>query len=514
MRNLAELVLDRAARRPGIRFGTVESPLPLALAIARARDGAARMLAAGLLPAGRAALVGETSTAYLLAWLALHLAGIEVALINPALPRDLLADMLAELQADAVVWVGQEAVTSTAPTAQHLDASQLTEGVILRGHAVLPSRANDTQPPGLSRSPEAVAGYMHTSGTTGAPKLCAQTHTYFLRLGRFIADALAITPADTIFAPLPMFHINPLGYGVVGGLTGGADVLGTAKFSASRFWPAVRGMGATVVFLHAPPVEILKKATTAQQAAGHILRCAFYADAEFLERFQVPTGYSCYGSTEAGGLCHIWTWHKGDRCPHPEGMGRYAGSPRHDVDWDLSEDGEILVRGRQANVLCSGYRTRAGLQPLEAADGWFHTGDLGRRDEDGRLIFIERRAESIRVRGEYVPISFVERTFAEIPAVEEAALWRRASPLADHEAVLYVVASDGLPLDAIRRTAAALPPYMRPAAVVRLQTMPRLAGVGKINRRLLPASEVCECYELSGLEDEQVPSNERPTAER
>ena len=42
--------------------------------------------------------------------------------------------------------------------------------------------------PGLARAPLDVAGYMHTSGTTGMPKFCVQTHEYFLRLGRFIAD--------------------------------------------------------------------------------------------------------------------------------------------------------------------------------------------------------------------------------------------------------------------------------------------------------------------------------------
>ena len=110
---------------------------------------------------------------------------------------------------------------------------------------------------------------MHTSGTTGPPKFCAQSHHYFLSLGRFIADSMAISPGDTVFAPLSMFHINPLGYGFMGGLTGGAEVLGTKRFSASRFWPTVRETGSTVVFLHGPPVAILNKATRSEDAAGH-----------------------------------------------------------------------------------------------------------------------------------------------------------------------------------------------------------------------------------------------------
>ena len=45
-----------------------------------------------------------------------------------------------------------------------------------------------------------------------------------------------------MLAPLPLFHINPLGYGIIGALTAGADALTVSKFSASRFWPDVRSM--------------------------------------------------------------------------------------------------------------------------------------------------------------------------------------------------------------------------------------------------------------------------------
>lgn len=502
MNNLAELILNRAQRRPQARFGVAESPLTLVEAVTLARRGASQLRRAGLKPGARAALIGETSNSYLLAWMMLQLAGVEAALINPALPADLLREMLAQLKVDAVLWVDRLPEASVAGHAQHLDASALDKGQLLLNGAPLPG--GDESPGGLARAPEHIAGYMHTSGTTGVPKFCAQSHHYFLALGRFIADSMALSPADTVFAPLPMFHINPLGYGVVGGLTGGADVLGATKFSASRFWPMVKDRRVTVAFLHAPPVAILKKATTPDDAAGHTLRAAFLADAEFIERFQVPLAYSGYGSTEAGGLCHIWTWRRGDECPHPEGMSRYGGDPRPDVEWRLADDGEIWIRGKAAHVLCDGYQNADGLQPLTDAAGWFHTGDVGRADAHGHLIFIERRAESIRVKGEYVPIHYVEQTLSSIAAFHEAAVWRRASALTDHEVVLYVV-TDGAALrghhalNELACKALTLPNFMRPEAVVRLAEMPRGAGVGKILRRLLDGVAPLETIELSPL---------------
>ena len=178
-------------------------------------------------------------------------------------------------------------------------------------------------------------------------------------------------------------------------------------------------------------------------------------------------------------------------------MSRFGGTPRRDVEWDLTEDGEILVRAQRPHILSSGYRTASGTAPLTDENGWFHTGDLGRRDEYGHLAFIERKADSIRVKGEYVPIAFVEEAFAAIDEVEELALWRRDSDLADQEPILYVVAPNVIPDGKIREVSQSLPRFMRPVAVVRVDALPRNEGVGKINRRLLETLERLEVVELN-----------------
>jgi carnitine-CoA ligase len=81
---------------------------------------------------------------------------------------------------------------------------------------------------------------MHTSGTPGLLKFCIQTHGYFRRMATAMAAALDLTPNDRVLAPLPLFHINPMGYGIITALLTGAD------------------------------------------AASHRVRTMFYADAEFL----------------------------------------------------------------------------------------------------------------------------------------------------------------------------------------------------------------------------------------
>jgi carnitine-CoA ligase len=470
MTNVARAIVEQARARPGLRLGTVDDQLELADAVGLAAARARVMLRSGLRPGQRVGLVAPTSTDYVLTWLACLLAGTPVALVNPSYPAELTEQMLAPLAPDLVLDPSQIAL---ARTAGHADADGL---------------------PGLGAGAFDVVSYMHTSGTTGLPKFCAQTHDYFARLAAAIAGALDLRPGDRVLAPLPLFHINPMGYGIITALLTGADALTMARFSASGFWPAVTGERVTVLILHAPPVQILKRATSAQDAAGHRVRTMFYADAGFLARFGVPAAVSGYGSTEAGGVSHLARWSAADDIPAD--ASRHGGPGRADIEWRLDDDGVILVREREHAALFDGYVTADGLDPARDADGWFDTGDLGRADGDDYLVFLERAAESIRVKGEFVPIPFVEDRLAAVPGLTDHALWKRQGALVDDEVVLYAV-GDPLPLDQLRRQIAGLPAFMRPVAVARVGALPRDAAAGKVQRRLLSDEPVLEWVELS-----------------
>ncbi len=487
MSNVAQLIERAAAANPSAPWGTFQAQDRFDRVLERAGEVGAALRSAGLGRGDLVALIGANRAAYLVTWLAAQMSGLRTALINPAYPDEFLGDMLDDLLPDALVWIARSPGELASRELMQIDATRAWEGdvdVLKRG-----TRRDLASGSGLDCAEAEIAAFVHTSGTSGRPKFCALSHDYFERLGRYFADVICLSRHDVVFNPLPMFHINPIGNGVVGALTGASAFLSTDRFSTDAFWPEVKAHGATVLILHGPPAGMLKARTTRADAQGHKVRVGFFCDPAFLEQFDVPIGIGGYGSTEAGGYCHSWKFRPGDGDLPPEGATHLSGQPRYDLDYDLAEDGEILVRGKAAQVLFSGYMRGGTLDFHLDPQGWFHTGDRGRRDAYGRLVFIERISESIRVNAEYVPIDLVEERLRRSGALQEFALWRVDSLTRGHEAVIYTTA-DSVDLDGVRAAVADLPKYMHPTEVISIAAIPRDEGVGKIQRRLLGAQPV------------------------
>lgn len=493
MSNLAQLMQAAARANPDAPFGTFQQHAGLAQVMDRARRLADDLRAAGLQRGDVAAVIGHNCAAYLVTFMAAQLVGAKTALINPAYPDQFLAQMLDDLAPAAIVWIARAPGELAARALLQLDATDAWDGRV----ATLRTRSDGAVAPagcGADCAGADIAAYVHTSGTTGNPKFCALSHGYLLRLGRYFADTLCLSRHDVLVNPLPLFHINPIGNSVIGALTAGAAFLSAEKFSVSNFWPLVKQHRATVLVLHGPPAAMLKARTTGDDARGHAVRIGFFCDPAFLAQFDIPVGIGGYGSTEAGGYSHSWTFRAGDTDLPPEGATHLSGQPRPDLECRLQDD-EILVRGKHPQVLFSGYARAGQLDPHLDADGWFHTGDRGRFDRDGNLIFIERASESIRVNAEYVPIDFVEERLKRVASLGQFALWRVDAATRGHEAVLYTT-SQQVDLDALRAAMADLPRYMQPTRLIRIEAIPRDVGVGKVQRRLLGAQAVLHATTL------------------
>lgn len=482
MNNLASLILNAVRGNPSALFGTVEQAEPLSTVVDRAAYLARHLADLGHSRGSRLALVGRNSADYMATWLATQLAGVELALLNPDYPDELLTSMLDDLRPAATLWLDRPAADIDAP---QIDLREWW--VRHRTETPDPSPIKPGELAGVACARSDISSYIHTSGTTGKPKLCALSHDYFLRLGRFFADSLCLTRQDRVFAPLPMFHINPLGYGLVGSLTAKASILGTNHFSASKFWPLVKEHRFSALVLHGAPTIILATTTTSADARGHEVRIAFGAESMISALFDIPICVGGYGSTEAAGLCHSWHFRAGDTPMAAEGISNFTGRPRYDVDFTVNGEEEILVRSKAGQAILSGYMREGELcSPLDE-NGWFHTGDRGRIDEAGCLVFIERASEAIRCKGEYVPIEFVEGSLSKCRSLGNFALWRKPSAVTGHEVVIYTQ-SGNVDLDEVRAVVSTLPPFMRAQRIIRVAELPR-TGIGKVQRNKLDGLE-------------------------
>lgn len=162
---------------------------------------------------------------------------------------------------------------------------------------------------------------------------------------------------------------------------------------------------------------------------------------------------------------------------------------RHQWNAQIGDAGEILVRERAPHSLFSGYLRDGVLDRSTDAEGWFHTGDRGRIDHLGNLVFIERMSESIRVNGEYVPIDFVESLLEAEAELSEFAIWSRPDTVSGQRVVLWV-ADSAFDLDKTLSAIGRLPKLMRPVEILQIAKLPRDTGVNKIQRRRLHDEQV------------------------
>ncbi|HSW18244.1 MAG TPA: AMP-binding protein, partial [Ramlibacter sp.] len=302
--------------------------------------------------------------------------------------------------------------------------------------------------------------------------------------------------------------------GVMPALLVGAHVVVAEKFSASRYWQEAAACGATVAQTLPPMTAMLKALPPGVHDRQHSVTRMYNsrADEEFEARFGVRL-VEAYGMTEIG--LPIYSG-------YPERRQGAAGKIHPDWEMAIVDDadqpvapgtpGELVFRPRQPWLMMQGYvgRPDATLEALRNL--WFHSGDIGRQDDDGWVFFIDRRKERIRRLGENISSFDVESLVCAHPDVRECAALAHPAALGEDDVRIVVVTAQESNL-----TAAALydwmtgvmPRYMLPRYIEFTQALPRTA-TNKIEK--LKLKEAGLSPEVWDRERHQPAARARPLA--
>lgn len=486
---VAELIRAERLRPDRLLLRTVDTDVSVAQFAELARSCATDLLLRFGVQAGdRVAVVGRNSLLRL-AWQygAYWIGAVEVS-VNFELKGPMLEHVL----------------TDSAPTLILSDPEFLHE---LEGHAgavrIQPlaapvSASEDVDVAELDAveaalGPDLLATILYTSGTTGPSKGVMLPRAYFANNADSISEALELSEGDIGYFVLPFFHVDAHIVFPAAVMSGSALAF-NRRFSVSRFWTEIETFRCTWVFvigsmLSAVATVPAREALTATRFLGAPIPQESY---EFFEDGLGITILSMYGQTEADGPTFERT---GRRKRGSAGIACDAfeiailDESGHRVP--SGTVGELCHRPRYPNLVMTGYWNRPEATLDAWRNLWFHTGDLGRIDEDGFLFYCGRITDSLRRRGENISAYELESVIRDAPGVVDAAAIGVVDALGgeDEIKVLISCAGDG-EFDARSFFAYcedALPRYAVPRflEVVDPRLFVRSAGTGVIQKHRL-----------------------------
>lgn len=296
-----------------------------------------------------------------------------------------------------------------------------------------------------------IQSIIYTSGTTGPSKGVLSSYLHmFTNAGP--ESWPMVDENDRYMCVAPIFHIGGMGPPFVM-LARGASVAMIDNFSTEDFWAVAKATQSTVVFLLGVMATFLLKAEPRPDDRDHTVKKAFMVpltgDAPaFTERFGVDI-YTIFNMTEISSpIVSEANPTKIGTCGRVRDGVDVRLVDRNDCEVPIGEIGEMLVRTDRPWAMNSGYNANPEATAEAWRNGWFHTGDAFRRDEDGYFYFVDRVKDAIRRRGENISSFEVEADVCSHPAVREAAAVAVPSEFSEDEVMVIVAPVPGQKLEA------------------------------------------------------------------
>ncbi|MGW9435729.1 4-coumarate--CoA ligase family protein [Streptomyces sp. NPDC055607] len=473
-------------------------------------DAFHRLVAAGLAEAGVRkgdvlALHSPNTVLFPVAFYAATRAGAAVTTVHPLATPEEFAKQLRDSSARWIVTVSpllpvaRAAAELAGGIREILLCDQPPEGEAVRS---LQAFLGSTGPvPAIEVDPdEDVAALPYSSGTTGVPKGVMLTHTSIATNLAQLEPFIPMGPGDRILAVLPFFHIYGLTALMNAPLRQGATVVVQPRFELDTFLRAIQEHRVNGLYVAPPIVLALAKhpavADHDLSSLEYIVSAAAPLDAALAEacskRLGLPPVRQAYGMTELSPGTHVVPLDAAT--PPPGTVGRLLPSTEMRIlslddpakDAAPGEEGEIAIRGPQ---VMKGYLGRPdATAAMIDAEGWVHTGDVGRVDDDGWLFVVDRVKELIKYKGFQVAPAELEALLLTHEGIADAAVVGVTDDDGTEIPKAFVVRQPSAPgltaEEVVAHVAARVSPYKKVRAVEFVDTVPRAAS-GKILRREL-----------------------------
>jgi long-chain acyl-CoA synthetase len=445
----------------------------------------AELISSGVNAGDRVLIISENCAAAVAALFACSRVGAVAVPVNARQTRVEVARIIDHARPAAVL-LTTAASSNAEAHADELNAREIN-GVFGVLHLATPFDSN----PDDDRD---VAVLLYTTGTTGQPKGVMLTHANVLIAGAVSAAQREMTPEDVVYGVLPITHVFGLASVVMAVTITGAELRLQARFSPENLCKATQNgvtMLSAVPQMHALVMQYTKEqgynalnsATLRYVSSGAApLDPAWKREAEAFYGVALQNGY---GMTETtAGVCVT----KNDIGDPDISVGPTMKGVSIRIDDSVAGggngSGEVLVQGPM--VMKGYYRNPEETALVLDADGWMHTGDLGRIDARGMLHILGRSKELIIHGGFNVYPPEVEAALNDHPQVIQTAVIGRMKG-GDEQVLAFVQVAEGNEPDVIELkafVAERLAGYKRPSQIILATTLPA-APTGKILKHKL-----------------------------
>lgn len=416
--------------------------------VSRAADALRR---AGIGPGGRVACAAHNSARYFALYYAGARLGAILCPLNYLLAVPELAYVLADFEPELVLVAPEFAdqVAAAAPAGTRV----MDFGAAWEALLVAADPGAEFPPP----DPQSLHMVMYTSGTTGRPKGAAHTQAAHYLDGLVTALGYRISQTDRYLVHAPSFHAASWDHAKVFLISDGTIVI-LPRFDPQAALREITRHRVTVLFGVPAVLRQLLDHPDFGRSDLSSIRLVYFGGAlgspDVLRDFARALGRSVdyvhvYGLTEGGPHTSLLQPHLAFEkmgsigTPLP-GLSMDVVDPVTDRPLPIGEVGEIVVRG---DSTMHGYWRRPEETAHALRGGWLHTGDLGRRDQDGCFTIVDRIKDMIRSGGENVYAAEVERALLEHPDVLDVAVVGLPDPRWDERVTAVVIARPGVAPD-------------------------------------------------------------------